>query len=100
FVTKTDEGAPLVKVLDFGIAKMLPRNASSEQATQNVGTPLYMAPEQFQAEGRVSSATDVYALGMIAYIMVVGSHYWKDEHALSENPFAFARFVSDGPVDA
>jgi len=100
FVTSTEDGAPLVKVLDFGIAKMLPRNGTSEHATQNVGTPLYMAPEQFKVDGRVSPATDIYALGMIAYIMLVGAHYWKDEHGLSDNPFAFAQFVSDGPVEA
>jgi serine/threonine-protein kinase len=100
FVTRADDGTPLFKVVDFGVAKMLPREGSIDLGTQNVGTPLYMAPEQFSADGRIGAPTDIYALGMIAYMALVGSHYWTDEHRRSENPFAFSRLVSDGPLDS
>ncbi len=97
FLTSADDGAPLVKVLDFGVAKQVPLEGAHDNATQNIGTPLYMAPEQFRPEGRISAATDIYALGMMAYTLIVGAQYWREENARSKNPFAFARIVSDGP---
>ena len=99
FVAKGDDGKPAVKLLDFGVAKMLSAKGTEESGTQNVGTPLYMAPEQFSASGRISGATDIYALGLLAFTLLVGEHYWRDEHARSDNPFAFAALVSSGPVE-
>jgi serine/threonine-protein kinase len=58
-----------------------------------------MAPEQFRSEGRVSPATDIYALGMLAYTLLVGVHYWSDEHERCENPFAFASVAVHGPKE-
>jgi serine/threonine-protein kinase len=72
FLCERDDGPPRIKLLDFGIAKIVAANAASANATQAVGTPLYMAPEQFLVESAVSSATDLYALAMIAYTMLVG----------------------------
>lgn len=58
-----------VKVTDFGIAKFT--SAVTVTSNKLVGTPEYMSPEQAQGE-RVSSASDVYALGIILYEMVTG----------------------------
>jgi serine/threonine protein kinase len=99
FLTHREDGSPLVKVLDFGVAKVMPMEAGGEGHTQTVGTPIYMAPEQFRAGGRVSPATDIYALGMLAYTMLVGTHYWSDEHQNCENPFAFASVAVKGPKE-
>jgi eukaryotic-like serine/threonine-protein kinase len=99
FLTRREDGTPLVKVLDFGVAKVLTMENSGEQRTQTVGTPIYMAPEQFRSEGRVSPATDIYALGMLAYTLLVGVHYWSDEHERCENPFAFASVAVHGPKE-
>ena len=100
FLTRREDGTPLVKVLDFGVAKVLTVDRSgTEQRTQTVGTPIYMAPEQFRAEGRISSATDIYALGMLAHTLLVGVHYWTDEHESCENPFAFASIAVHGPKE-
>lgn len=100
FLTRREDGTPLVKVLDFGVAKVLTVDRSgAEQRTQTVGTPIYMAPEQFRAEGRISSATDIYALGMLAHTLLVGVHYWTDEHESCENPFAFASIAVHGPKE-
>jgi eukaryotic-like serine/threonine-protein kinase len=99
FLTHREDGSPLVKVLDFGVAKVMPMESGNEGHTQTVGTPIYMAPEQFRAGGRVSPATDIYALGMLAYTMLVGSHYWAEEHQSCENPFAFASVAVKGPKD-
>ncbi len=59
-----------VKVLDFGLAKMLSRTGITE-TNAIMGTPAYMAPEQ--VEGREpTSATDLFALGLVLYEMAVG----------------------------
>lgn len=99
FLTYREDGSAIVKVLDFGVAKVMPLEATSEGATQTVGTPIYMAPEQFRADGRVSPATDIYALGMLAYTLLVGVHYWKEEHDRCANPFAFASIAVHGPSE-
>ena len=100
FLTFRDDGSPLVKVLDFGVAKVLPLEATSEGATQTIGTPIYMAPEQFTPDGRVSPASDIYSLGMLAYTLLVGAHYWLTEHQRCENPFAFASIAVHGPSES
>ncbi|MGZ5968216.1 MAG: protein kinase domain-containing protein, partial [Polyangiales bacterium] len=64
----------VVKVLDFGIAKVLAEAKTTRTAA--VGTPLYMAPEQYDA-GKVTPATDVWALGLIAFELLTGRSYWK-----------------------
>ncbi len=70
------EGAPFtVKVLDFGIAKAL--ETAPERATQAMGTPYWMAPEQCADSKLISPATDVWALGLIAYSLLTGACYWR-----------------------
>ena len=63
---------PLVKVLDFGIAKLA--HAAELRITRSgelIGTPLYMAPEQLSGQ-RVDARTDIYALGLIGYELLTG----------------------------
>jgi serine/threonine-protein kinase len=54
---------------DFGLAKLI-SNAAVEERTGVLGTVAYMAPEQFQ--GLVSSASDIYALGILLYQVIAG----------------------------
>src|SRR4051794_20817211 len=69
-------GVPfMVKILDFGIAKILRPN--SMNATAALGTPLWTAPEQLVDGGRVHTATDVWPLGLIAFKLLTGKYYWK-----------------------
>lgn len=63
-----------VKVLDFGIAKIL--DMARSRATGAMGSQLWMAPEQTQMSERVSPATDVWALGLIAFYALTSRHYW------------------------
>lgn len=67
-----------VRLLDFGIAKLLsPETAAPEGATQAIRvSPDYCAPEQLSGEP-VSTATDVYALGVIAFEVFAGERPWK-----------------------
>ncbi|MEX5635730.1 WD40 repeat domain-containing serine/threonine protein kinase [Parafrankia sp. FMc2] len=59
-----------VKVTDFGIAKIFDGSAAS--ASNRAGTPTYMAPEQITG-GRLSPATDLYALGIVLYQLLAGA---------------------------
>jgi tRNA A-37 threonylcarbamoyl transferase component Bud32 len=74
FLTHRPDGTPLVKVLDFGIAKV----AGLEQArdltatSQYMGSPSYMSPEQVRSAKRVDARTDLWALGVILYELLVG----------------------------
>ena len=65
-----------VKVLDFGIAKLLAEVSTARTAA--IGTPLWMAPEQSDAEQVVSPATDVWALGLL-YFYQLGRTSEPDE---------------------
>ena len=65
-----------VKLLDFGIAKLLEDEAQRGSLTREGGamlTPEYAAPEQL-AHGQVTTATDVYALGVLLYVLLSGQH--------------------------
>jgi tRNA A-37 threonylcarbamoyl transferase component Bud32 len=69
-------GAPFtVKVLDFGIAK-LAAEAGTHGTTGAMGSPLWMAPEQTE-RGAVTPAADVWAMGLIAFYLLTGFHFWR-----------------------
>ena len=64
-----------VKLLDFGVAKILDESGRAHDATQTrlaLATPLYAAPEQL-ALGRVTTATDVWALGVLLHRLLCGT---------------------------
>ncbi|HEY4118678.1 MAG TPA: bifunctional serine/threonine-protein kinase/formylglycine-generating enzyme family protein [Byssovorax sp.] len=87
------------KILDFGIAKLVAD--SQKTGTQPLGTPLFMAPEQTDRRGRICPATDVWALGLIAFKLLVGRDFWAEadgslpmllrEICVEPIPFASAR---------
>src|SRR5690606_13690938 len=73
-VVKTEDGSDLVKILDFGVAKLIDKTDADPELTQVgavIGTPAYMSPEQ--AGGlAVDPRSDVYALGAIMYELFTG----------------------------
>jgi len=77
----------IVKVLDFGIAKMLQVDADPEmnaietQAGTVFGTPRYMSPEQAQGKP-LDSRSDLYSLGVILYHMLTGKPPFTDDDAI------------------
>ncbi len=72
------EGAPaVVKVVDFGIAKMLEETVAPTSMGQVLGTPKYMAPEQVARDTAITPACDRFALGLIAYRLLAGEGYHR-----------------------
>ncbi|WP_437900392.1 protein kinase domain-containing protein [Sorangium sp. So ce124] len=97
FLERREHEAPRLKILDLGVAKVLDAGAGLE-STAAAGTPVYMAPEQLRG-GKLTPAADIHALGMIAFTLLVGSAYWQDEAARSQDPIAFALAASSGPLE-
>jgi serine/threonine protein kinase len=78
FVTQHVDGTPLVKVLDFGISKMVDFNApqgGGHTLTASgavMGSPMYMSPEQVRDAKAVDARSDIWALGIILYELFTG----------------------------
>ncbi len=72
FLTRTRDGEPLVKVVDFGIATSLPGAEIPVADDGLCGTPSYMAPEQFEARGEVDARSDQYAIATVLFELVAG----------------------------
>lgn len=85
FVCRHADGRDLVKVLDFGVAKVSTPDTGPDVNTRTgavLGTPHYMAPEQARGEKQLSRRVDVYALGTILYECLSGQ---RAHHGASYN---------------
>lgn len=65
------KGEPIVKILDFGIAKAL-AGTTNARVSRAVGTLQYASPEQFRPGAAIDHRSDIYSLGIIAYQMLTG----------------------------
>jgi len=76
FLTRRPDGAPLIKVLDFGISKIQPLTAArlgrGVETTSIMGSPGYMAPEQMKSTRNVDARADIWSVGTVLYEMLVG----------------------------
>ncbi len=73
FILKSEAGTELVKVLDFGLAKLRESAELGEVTSRGaiVGTPFYMSPEQIRGED-ADQRSDVYALGALTHVCLTG----------------------------
>ena len=81
FLARRSRGREIVKVLDFGLAKLADDSGKSRSITRDgtvFGTPEYMAPEQAQGEP-LDPRTDLYALGVLLYHMLTGELPFRAE---------------------
>ncbi len=99
FLIHREDGTPRIKILDFGIAKVVRDGATAAGATQSLGTPIYMAPEQFRVAGKLTPATDMYALGMLAFTLLVGRAYWSLEAQAAQDVLALVLVAVGGPQE-
>jgi len=70
-VTRTGRSES-VKILDFGIAKMLDGNAALTRTGTLCGSPVFMSPEQWSQVRDIDGRTDIYSLGCVFYQMMAG----------------------------
>ena len=73
FLTQENDGSPCIKVLDFGVSKLLHHEGPTRTSTGAiVGSPLYMSPEQINAARDVDPRSDIWSLGIILFQLVIG----------------------------
>lgn len=70
-LVKRLDGSDRVKVLDFGIGKVLNATAGA-QVSSVMGTPHYASPEQFQVGASIDGRSDIYSFGIMIYEMLTG----------------------------
>lgn len=88
------EGEP--KLLDFGIAKLLPAVGGQTRSDTRMMTPEYAAPEQLRNEA-VSTASDVYALGAILFELLTGRRAFPDPFGSRDPPSALRACTASDP---
>jgi serine/threonine protein kinase len=97
FLVERNGDPDFLKVLDFGVCKVLDVLRSGERALTDtgvsLGTPQFMAPEQIQDSATVDERTDIYAAGAILYFALTGRAAFED----STLPRLLMRICSEPP---
>ena len=74
------------KLTDFGVAQVSTESERDPTGSKHPGSPAYMSPEQASSTGYIDGRTDLYALGLVLYEMLVGEHFVR-----RRQPLALAR---------
>jgi serine/threonine-protein kinase len=83
FLTRSPDGTPFVKVLDFGISKLLKPvtvrepNSSITSSFAILGSPAYMSPEQLRSSKKVDHRSDIWSIGIILFELLTGEHAFR-----------------------
>jgi serine/threonine-protein kinase len=95
FLAATPGRNPFVKVLDFGISKVVdPKSSQLTKTTTLMGTPYYMSPEQLLAAKTVDERSDIWSLGVILYELLTAI----SPFAAETGPEVVAKIVHNEPV--
>jgi serine/threonine protein kinase/tetratricopeptide (TPR) repeat protein len=94
------DGAPLVKIIDFGVAKAIGQQLTDKtvytQFAQIIGTPLYMAPEQAALSNvDVDTRSDIYSLGVLLYELLTGTTPFEQERLRHAGYDEIRRIIRD-----
>ena len=85
FLTRSRDGAAVIKVLDFGISKATLEDLDAVPADiltvshRLLGSPHYMSPEQARAPGEADVRSDIWSLGVVLYELVLGQRPFRGE---------------------
>src|SRR5207249_120875 len=95
FLTTAPDGAPRIKLLDFGISKAREgeRDLSLTDASGFVGSPYFMSPEQLRAAREVDGRRDLWSLGVVLYQLLTAELAFRGPSAES----LAARIAADPP---
>jgi len=94
--TRREGATVMVKVLDFGIAKVI--QDARGTATGSMGTPLWMAPEQSDPHGQIGPPTDVWAIGLVAFYLLTGRSFWTTGSLSGSSVAAMMREMLFEPI--
>ena len=95
FLHETPQGV-IPKLIDFGIAKLTEDSAEGRGASSSslVGSPIYMSPEQANADASIDARSDVWSMGVVFYEALTGKTPFE-----GTSPYAlFTRITADAPV--
>jgi eukaryotic-like serine/threonine-protein kinase len=67
----------VVKVVDFGLVRTLATDAAESRQDTITGTPMYLSPEAIKTPDAVDARSDIYALGAVAYFLLVGQEVFR-----------------------
>ena len=107
FLATAVDGDPLIKVLDFGIAKAMFDDAAKHLTDTGtaLGTPLFMSPEQVRDTKDVDHRTDIWSLGAVLYQLLTGVPAFDAEtlpalcaRIVTEEPKPLRDYVPDAPA--
>jgi serine/threonine-protein kinase len=100
FLTRTHDGRPCIKVLDFGISKISGGAASTgysaglTSTTTIMGTPCFMSPEQLRSTRDVDARADIWSMGAILHALLTGTPPYDGE----SNADVSAKIIRDLPT--
>src|SRR5262249_50399612 len=96
FVSRRDDGSPCVKILDFGIAKVIAQSHATQHTTGAMGTPLNRPPGQTGGRGSMGPRAALSALGHIAFALLPGDPYGAEERAAADSAFTLFSTIVGG----
>jgi eukaryotic-like serine/threonine-protein kinase len=98
FLSHRADGSVVIKLLDFGISKTLPKGSEAELSMTKtralMGSPLYMAPEQMRSTRRVDHRADIWSLGVLMHEMLTGETPFEGETL----PEVCSSIAADDPI--
>jgi serine/threonine-protein kinase len=82
-LVKDDDGEDLVKILDFGISKVVSSSSQELQLTATgliVGSPRFLSPEQARGWSKVDHRADIYSAGAVLYLLSTGTYVHQQDN--------------------